>query len=173
MVDASPVAALGPELRGIREGVVAEARAPYLAVGPDVEAAHAFRPQNPLVAGKGVHIHAGLGDVYREVANRLRSVHEGQSSPVAGQRRDLFERQNLTCGPVHVRERDEARLGPQRLLDLLRRHRGLDESEPDTVTPPQGVQGYEGARVLGPTRDGFVALPPVEGEDAEVHAVSG
>src|SRR4051812_24693165 len=108
VVDVFPVAALRPELRGVRERGVTEVRASCLAAGTDIEAAHTFRSQDPLVAGKGVHVGAGCGDVHEDVAYALGAVHDGQSAPLASHGADLLERQNLARGPVYVRERDEA-----------------------------------------------------------------
>lgn len=78
------VVALWVEGLGVGDGEVTEVRAVDPAFRPYVEGAHPFRAEQPLVAGDGVHVGAGRGRVYRNVAGRLGAVYQGQGSVLAG-----------------------------------------------------------------------------------------
>ena len=67
----------------------------------------------------------------------------------------------------------EARLRRQQGVDLLRRHRGLDQVDLHPVTPLQVVEWRQAAGVFRGDRDRFVVLSPVYRGDAQVHAVGG
>jgi hypothetical protein len=57
-VSSQLVVALRVEGKGVGKGEETDVRAEDVETGPDVECAHAFGPQDPLVPGEGVHVGA-------------------------------------------------------------------------------------------------------------------